>query len=79
MLDTLIDKGAREQQVVEQEQEKGKCNGENKDQGLQQEVNSVALAVTAKRAGRSLRPANRQKLLPNLDLSPELSYNKAGS
>jgi hypothetical protein len=45
----------------------------------QQEVNGVAPAVTAERAGGSPRPANGQQSLPNLDPSLEPSYNEAGS
>jgi hypothetical protein len=45
----------------------------------QQEVNGVAPAVTAERAGRSPRPANGRQSLPNLDPSLEPSHNEAGS
>jgi hypothetical protein len=77
-LDTLlIDEGARKQQEVEQE--KDESNSEDKDEGPQQEMNVVALVVTAERAGGSLRPTNRWQSLPNLDPSPGPSHNKAGS
>lgn len=77
-LDTLlVDEGARKQQEVEQEQDES--NSEDKDEGPQQEMNIVAPAVTAERAGGSPRPANRRQSLPNLDLSPEPSPNEAGS
>jgi hypothetical protein len=39
----------------------------------------VVLVVTAERASGSPRLANRRQSLPNLDLSPEPSYNEAGS
>jgi len=74
-LDTLIiDKGAKQQ---EGEQDEGHC--EDKDEGPQQEVNSVAPAVTVERAGGSPKPASRRQSLPHLDPSPEPSYNEAGS
>jgi hypothetical protein len=66
----LIDEGAREQQEVEQEIDK--------DNRTQQEVNVVAVVVTAERAGGSLRPANGQQSLPNLDPLLEPSHNEAG-
>lgn len=79
-LDTLlIDEGARKQQEVEQEKEKDKGNSEDEDKGPQQEMNVIALVVMAKRAGRSLRPANQRQSLPNLDLSLGPSHNKARS
>jgi hypothetical protein len=61
------------------EQEKGECNGEDEDKGPQQELNGVAPAVTAERAGGSPRPANGRQSLPNLEPSPEPSHNEAGS
>jgi hypothetical protein len=64
---------------VEQEQEKDKGNTKNKDKGPQQEINVMALVVTAKRASRSPRLANRRQSLPNLNSSLEPSYHKAGS
>lgn len=79
-LDTLlIDEGARKQQEVEQEQEKDKGNTEDEDERPQQEMNVVAPVVTAERASGSPRLANRRQSLPNLDSSPEPSYNEAGS
>jgi hypothetical protein len=79
-LDTLlIDKAARKQQEVEQEQENDKGNSEDEDERPQQEMNVVVPVVTAERAGRSPRPANRWQSLPNLDPSPEPSHNEAGS
>jgi hypothetical protein len=85
-LDTFpIDEGAREQEV---EQEKGECNSGDEDEGPQQEVNSVAPAVTAERVSdahlsgkedRSPRSAERQQSLPNRDPSPEPSQDGAGS
>ena len=70
-LDTLlIDKGAREQQEVEQEIDE--------DNGTQQEVNVVAVVVTAERASGSPRPANGRQSLPNLDPPLEPSHNEAG-
>ncbi|KAH8787553.1 hypothetical protein F5882DRAFT_110926 [Hyaloscypha sp. PMI_1271] len=45
----------------------------------QQEVNGVAPAVTAERAGGSPRLANGRQSLPNLDPTPEPSHNEAGS
>jgi hypothetical protein len=70
-LDTLlIDEGAREQQEVEQEIDE--------DNGTQQEVNVVAVVVTAERAGGSPRPANRRQSLPNLDPLLKPSHNEAG-
>jgi hypothetical protein len=59
-LDALTDEGARKQQEVEQEQEKDEGSSEDKDEGPQQEMNVVALVVTARRASGSLRLANRQ-------------------
>jgi hypothetical protein len=77
-LDTLlINKGARKQQGVEQEQDEG--NIEDKDEGLQQEMNVVAPVVMAERASESPRPANLRQLLPNLDLSSETSHNEGAS
>ncbi|KAH6662058.1 hypothetical protein B0J14DRAFT_571244 [Halenospora varia] len=77
-LDTLlIYEGARKQQGVEQEQDKG--NTEDEDKGPQQEMNIVAPVVTAERPGGSPRPANRRQSLPNLNPSPETSHNEAGS
>lgn len=76
-LGTLIDKGARKQQEVEQEKEKG--NSEDEDEGPQQEINVVAPVVVAERASGSPRPANLRQSLPNLDPSPEPNHNKAGS
>jgi hypothetical protein len=79
-LDTLlIDEGARKQQEVELGQEKDEGSSEDEDEGPQQEMNIVALVVTAERAGGSPRPANRRQSLPNLDPSPEPSHNEAGS
>jgi hypothetical protein len=79
-LDTLlIDEGARKQQEVEQEQEKDEGNTEDEDEGPQQEMNVVAPVVTAEGAGGRPRLANRRQSLPNLDSSPEPSYNEAGS
>jgi hypothetical protein len=76
-LDTSpIGEGEREQEV---EQEKDEGNGEDEDDEPQQEVNGVAPAVMAERVGGSLRPANGQQSLPNLDPSPELSHKEAGS
>jgi hypothetical protein len=77
-LDTLlIDEGARKQQEGEQEKDEG--NSEDEDEGPQQEMNIVAPVVTAEMAGGSPRPTNRRQSLPNLDPSPEPSYNEAGS
>jgi hypothetical protein len=72
-LDTLINKGARKQQRVVQEE----GNNENKHEGLQQEVNIVALEVIIEKTSKSPRPANLRQSLPNLNLSPESSYIKA--
>jgi hypothetical protein len=41
-------------------------------------VNIITIVVTAKRANRSPRPANRQQSLPNLNPPLEPSYNKTG-
>ena len=77
-LDILpIDKGEREQQEVEQEKDEG--YGEDEDEGPQQEVNVVAPAVTAEKAGGSPGPANGRQSLPNLDPSPEPNHDEAGS
>jgi hypothetical protein len=73
----LIDKGEREQQEVEQEKDEG--HGEDEDEGPQQEVNVVAPAVTAERAGGSPGPANGRQSPPNLDPSPEPNHDEAES
>ncbi|KUJ10218.1 uncharacterized protein LY89DRAFT_739958 [Mollisia scopiformis] len=79
-LNTLfIDEGVIKQQEVEQEQKKDEGNTKDEDEGPQQEMNVVAPVVMAERASRSLRLANRRQSLPNLNSSPEPSYNEVGS
>jgi hypothetical protein len=79
-LDTLLtNKGARKQQVVDKEQEQDQGSSKDEAEGLQQEMNIVVIVVTTERASRSLRPASRRQSLPDLELSPEPSYNEAGS
>ncbi|KAH0538364.1 hypothetical protein FGG08_005059 [Glutinoglossum americanum] len=84
-----FDKGERQQQEAEAEAEGEADNDDNEDDGqVQQEANDMAAAVTAKRIsdnhlsgkeGGSPRLAERQRLLPSRDPSPEPGHDETGS